>query len=531
MHMRAILATLVLAVWGAAQAGGPPLARVEPVQDIYFGDTVSDPYRWMERGGPEFETWMHAQDDVTRSEFAAMPGRASLLKEVSASGEGIALMNGLVRVGSQFYYLKRTAGAERPALYMRRVGSATEALLVDPATIDGGGENSAIDYAVPSPNGRYIAFGLSRGGSESSVLRVFDVAQRRVLAEAIDRCRFGSPEWLPSSTEFFYTRTRALPPSSPRDQEFKDMSIWHHRLGDEPTGDREIFDVATHDSALGHDAFPYLTLASGGQYAFVQLNSGVSDDGPWYITTRSELDKPRPAWRKLADANTRLQQYSAALNAPQRPIVRGDTAYFVSFQDAPRGRMVKVDLRAGHENQVTPAMPQGEDALLGMAEARDGVYLARLSGSTYRVQRWSPGTGHVDPVTLPKDVAVSELVTNRNSAGVTLSLSSWIAPADYVRSGVGVPQRSWRLGNSSAPPGVALVAETLDITARDGVKVPVTIVRRVGARPAGPAASLRRSLRGLRNFYRPTLPIPPTALAKARPPVCGGACPWRWRVR
>ena len=77
------------------------------------------------------------------------------------------------------------------------------------------GKHYSIDYFQPSADGTYVAYGISPGGSEESVLHVVESATGKVLSDSIDRGEFASPSWLPDGKSFFYTRAQKLGPGAP----------------------------------------------------------------------------------------------------------------------------------------------------------------------------------------------------------------------------------------------------------------------------------------------------------------------------
>src|SRR5690606_17204688 len=95
------------------------------------------------------------------------------------------------------------------------------------------------DWFVPSPDGRHVAYGMSRGGSEESVLRVVASDTRRELPFAIDRARFNENlAWHPDGRSFYYAR---YPAGNPDPRRYANIRIYHHVLGRDPERDEIVF--------------------------------------------------------------------------------------------------------------------------------------------------------------------------------------------------------------------------------------------------------------------------------------------------
>lgn len=168
----------------------PPIARVEVVRDTHFGTTLEDPYRWMEREGQEFHRWLEGQTAYARSVLDALPRRASVLARIRSLSGAAPQISGLSMAGERIFYLWREADARVPVLMVRDPDAASgqqqgpSRVLFDPDTARGE-EHQAIDWFVPSPDGRYVACGVSPSGSENSTLQLLDADRGVVLDDTI----------------------------------------------------------------------------------------------------------------------------------------------------------------------------------------------------------------------------------------------------------------------------------------------------------------------------------------------------------
>jgi len=184
----------------------PAVARVRPVVDDYFGTKVTDPYRYMEHlDNPEVAKWMKAQNDYTRRVLGRISGRDEFLARIEQLDNSVpARVGGIVRLATgRYFYYKLLSTESVTKLYMRdgmtsQETPGQETLLVDPQRISGKDTPSAINYFWPSSDGRYVAYGISQGGSEKAVLHILDTTTARDTGETIDRAEFNDTVgWLP----------------------------------------------------------------------------------------------------------------------------------------------------------------------------------------------------------------------------------------------------------------------------------------------------------------------------------------------
>ncbi len=170
----------------------PPVAAVRPVNDDYHGTVVADPYRYLENlQDPAVAAFMKAQADYTRYELDRIPGRADLLKRITELSDAAVSISQVQIANGRVFYFKLAAGDTARKIYMRESINGAERLLVDPARLGAAERRLALDYFRPAPNGRLLAYGVSPGGNEESVLRVFDVDKGSDTGVAIDGARYG----------------------------------------------------------------------------------------------------------------------------------------------------------------------------------------------------------------------------------------------------------------------------------------------------------------------------------------------------
>src|SRR6202050_70335 len=194
---------------------GPPLAELKHVTETFFGQSVTDPYRWLENWhDATVASWLKGEDTYTRATLNSLPGRETFLARVKALDTASTRVRRAQVWGGKIFYLKADPGADNVKLYvLDRVG-APERLLVDPGLLTKDGVHSSIAYFQPSLDGALVACGISAGGSEESLIHIIETASGKQLPDAIDRARFGAIAWLPGNKSFFYNRLQKMTPDT-----------------------------------------------------------------------------------------------------------------------------------------------------------------------------------------------------------------------------------------------------------------------------------------------------------------------------
>ncbi len=305
----------------------PAARRLDLVDDL-SGYQVADPYRWLEDpGAAETEQWLAAEETLWAAYARDLPRReqfAGRVRELLRVGSvGLPAWRG----GSRFY-TRRDPGQEHAVLYVND-GPAddTERVLLDPVAVDPTGRTT-LDAWQPDKEGRLLAYQLSHGGDEESLLRVLEVATGDVVDGPVDRCRYSPVAWLPGGKAFYYTR-RLPPETVPAGEAQYHRRVFLHAVGTPPEADTEVF-------GAGRDKMTYYGVT-------------VSRDGRWLIVSASVGTAPREdIW--IADLTVSeaaapvLVPLMTGLDAMASPWVgRDGRLYVLTDLDAPRGRLCVAD--------------------------------------------------------------------------------------------------------------------------------------------------------------------------------------------
>ncbi|HVQ28547.1 MAG TPA: S9 family peptidase, partial [Vicinamibacteria bacterium] len=196
--LSALVVVLVLPSLGADPGLKYPPVKQGDVVDDYHGTKVKDPYRWLEDlASPETKAFIEAENALSSSVLQGIGARAGLEKRLTAlwNYPRTAVP---VREGGRLFYRKNSGLEKQSPLFVRDAASGAPRILVDPNALSPDG-SLAFAQSAPSPDGRYLAYGLSEGGADWQVVRVRDVATGRDLDDRIDWFRFSAISWTKDS--------------------------------------------------------------------------------------------------------------------------------------------------------------------------------------------------------------------------------------------------------------------------------------------------------------------------------------------
>lgn len=456
----------------------PPLtARIEPVTETFFGQSVTDPYRWMEtRTDPDWEPFMRSNAAHAEATLAAIPGRAAMLEQISALTGSNASATAPIPAGGKLFYTRRDEGKDTSALFVRE--GTIDHVLVDPDALKVGDSHVSLDWWVPSPDGSHVVYGLSPSGSEDSVLHIMRVADQTILPERIDRTQYALPSWLPDGSGFFYLRFGDAAKGTV--EYYNDSVAWLHRIGTEAEADIEIIKRGKYDSIpLTPSEFPAVIADPSSDHALVFVFGGVRRENPCWSTPLAELLAGTPRWKPVATLEDEITGFGW----------KGDDLYLLTTRDAENGKILKTSLSSPDLATAATVVPHSERIVEALTHASDGLYVGFMDGGYQTLGKLEP-SGALNPVTLPFDGAIQQANASTSEPGVFLRLTSWLEPF-----GVWQVRADGSVTDTGLSPKPAIDTSPFEAirdfaTARDGTRVPVSIIAKKGLVRDGSAPTL-----------------------------------------
>lgn len=454
----------------------PPATATSPVVDTLHGQQVADPYRWLEQvDDPKTQTWMKAQAAYSRALLDRVPGREALLARMLAvenSAPARVTRVSMVSNGNLFF-LRRDAGAAQPRLMVRDDVAATERLVVDPAQF---GPTHAIDYAIPSPDGRFVAFGVSAGGSEDATLYLRDVASGRDIVGPIADAKFNgsSPyRWSSDGRAVYFTTLRDLRFVTDKREAYQWTRVW--RLAAQPGAVPELFSdglnrVGPERSA--HESGAVLRFGAS-PYEFAYFEDGVRRD--IRVLVRAFGTPGTDGWRPLIGHDDGIWQFE----------VRGGRVYALTRKNAERFRVVATSVDAPDWQTADVMVPEGPGVIQAIAAAQDALYVSVREGGRHRLLRAHYDRRRIEDIELPFPGAISFAGHHVDRPGVLVALDGWTQATQYYFVAPGAR----RLQATTLQPSGAfdrldgVAARVEDAISHDGTRVPLSIVAKPGGGP------------------------------------------------
>jgi prolyl oligopeptidase len=349
--------------------------------------------------------------------------------------------------------------------------SGVQRVLIDPTALSTAAGHQSLDWWRASPDGAHVVYGLSKDGSENSILHVLRVTDAQDLPERIADTEGASPSWLDDGTGFFY---RQLTGKVDTPERYLDAQARFHRLGADPASD-PILMKRGQDPQVTYERIqmPDIVTFRGARYAVLVL-SDVRTELRLFIAPVADAVIGKAHWVAVAGFEDEVTDIE----------IEGDTVYLLANQGHPRGRVLQGTTAAPAVASAKEIIPQSELVIEGMSLARDGLYLRLLDGGIARLQRRGRD-GQVSHIGLPFDGTMGALASNVTLDGALFSFTGWLEPADIWSVDAAGRTAATGLTPKTAVDVSGYETKRLFGTATDGTRIPYAIIYKKGLKQDG----------------------------------------------
>jgi prolyl oligopeptidase len=471
----ALLAATLLAVSPplAAEDMKPityPETRRDTVVETHFGERIADPYRWLEndvRNDSEVADWVARQNRVTEAYLADLPQRAWFAGRIRELMDyerfGIP-----VKAGGRYFYTRNTGLLNQAQLYVRNGLRGKPRLLLDPNGWAADGA-TALDAWKPSDDGRFLLYSVQDGGSDWRILRVLDVRTGKALSDEIRWAKFTGLAWV-GSEGFLYSRF----PEPKEGETFQalnyNQAVWFHRLGTSQAEDELVYATPDHPE-YSHQA----EVTEDGRHVVITSSSGT--DARYAVHVVDLARRKRGKW-------------------PVQPLVTdfendwrlvdgiGSVLWFVTNRDAPRYRLVAIDL-AARKPEWRELVGQTEDTLEQATIIGNQLVLTYLKDASTRALIFDLAGKSVRTLSLNGFGTASGFRGKPGDPETFYSYTSFNQPGAIYRMDIATGEsKPFATPKLAFDPGDYLVEQRF-YASKDGTRVPLFIVRRKAVATAG----------------------------------------------
>jgi prolyl oligopeptidase len=474
----------------------PPPARVEVVRETHFGQTIEDPYRWMEAyESDELQSWVREQAAYAREHLEALPERQAFLSRINELTRAAPVLAGFSPAGKKMFYVRRDPSDRLPKLCVREVPAGEERVLFDP-NATAGEVHIALDWFKPSTNGQRVAYGSSPGGSENSVLRVMEVESGQTLDLEIPRTFYGMVTWLDDET-FLYNRSPDITPDTPPTDYYCNSRILLRRADGKPEDDPVIFGRGGNPEVEFADIdIPNVKVSDSSEWALGVVMHGDAREKSIYITRREQLSQPdRLRWQAVAEME----------DAIETAVLHGEQVYLLTHREAPRYKVVATSASQPDMASAVLIVPESEMVIDDIKVAGDTLLVKGMEFGQARLQTVDLRSGHTRTVEMPFDGSITGWSASAEEGAVYLLMMGWTESLRLFRYDLSTGEMRRMGWIPDSPVDFSEVeVKLVEAPAYDGTPIPVTILHRQGLALDGDNPALLRGYGSYGLTFKPT---------------------------
>lgn len=457
MMQKRILLLVVLSLFVVLSVSTQTITYPKPkkvdVVDNYHGTLVADPYRWMEdENSPDLKAWIEEENALTFNYLKDVREREAI-KERLTDLWNYARMSVPFRYGKRYFFSKNDGLQNQSVLYMQEGLQGEPKLVLDPNTLSSDGTVS-LSLTSYSKDGTLMAYGISRSGSDWQEIFIRNLETGEDFPDTLRRCKFASIAWSPDKKGFYYDK---FPDEGtvPKEEESYHQKAYWHTLGTPQSEDKLVYE---RPDAKDLSISPIIT--DDGKYLVFYLYRGTDNENRIHYMN---LETKGPVVRLFDKADAK---YILIGND-------GQTFYFRTDNNAPKGRIIAVDLAKPEPKDWKELIPESNDVLTSAAIINEHFVTLYLQDVHHVLKIFSLDGKFIRTLDMPTLGSIGGLSGKREDKEMFFSFTSFVYPTTIFRYDF----TTKTLSTFFAPkvPFHTSVYETKQVffTSKDGTRIPM----------------------------------------------------------
>ncbi|MEB3290316.1 MAG: prolyl oligopeptidase family serine peptidase [Leptolyngbya sp.] len=439
----------------------PPSARQSHV-DVYHGTEVADPYRWLEdTQSAETQAWIEAQNQLTFGYLAQLPGRETLNQRLTQLWNYERYGTPFKR-GGRYFYFKNDGLQNQSVLYTLTSLGAEPRVLLDPNRLSADGTVALSGMAV-SENGAYLAYGLSASGSDWVEWQVRNIDTGEDTDDRLKWVKFSGVSWSHDHQGFFYSRYDEPDPANLHAAVNYYQKLYYHRLGTPQSEDVLIYERPD-QKEWGFSG----GVTEDGRYLVISVWRGTDPNNLVFYKDLTNPDSPVIELISEFEAN-----YSFVAN-------EGTRFWFRTDRQAPKGRLIAIDLTQPDPAHWQEVIPEGENTLEGVSLLNHQFVVDYLKDAYTQIQIYTLEGAWVRDVELPGIGSAGGFDGKREDTETFYSFTSFTVPNTLYRYDLITGESTlYRAAQVDFDPN-AYDTRQVFYPSADGTRIPMFIVHKRG---------------------------------------------------
>ncbi|GGI76983.1 prolyl oligopeptidase family serine peptidase [Shewanella gelidii] len=446
-----------------------PVSEVTQQVDVLHGVEVADPYRYLEENNSKTDAWVKVQQEFGDNYLDQIPNKQVLVDRITELWNYEKVSAPFEHGSNTFYY--RNDGLQSQSVLFVKDDTGIEKRLLDPNKLSAKG-TSALSGLSVSHDGKTLAYGVSKSGSDWQQWYFMDVATGRLLDDQLSWIKFSSAEWDKDNKGVFYSRYDAPKGGDLLADVNFNQKVYYHRLGTPQTQDVLVYERPQNkDWGFGAE------VSGDGNYLLLSISQGTDSRNRFF-------------YKALNEKNAEMVELIAELEAEYSFLGNDDSVfYFKTDLDALNGKVIAIDVNRPQKSNWKTIIPESADPISRVKIVNDQLVVSSLHHVLGKLSVYDLDGRKVKDIALPGKGKITGPYGKRSKDYFYYVFSSYTQPLTTYRY-------DFKTGSSAvyAEPKISFspddyVTEQVFYKSKDGTQVPMLIsykkgMKKDGANPA-----------------------------------------------
>ncbi|HYF13569.1 MAG TPA: prolyl oligopeptidase family serine peptidase [Phycisphaerales bacterium] len=472
-----------------------PAARMDSVVDTYHGTEVADPYRWLEDpDATETRAWIEAQNKLTRNYLAGVPQRDAIEERIRTLWN-YEKFGTPFKEGGKYFWSYNTGLQNQNVIYVADSLTGEGRVLIDPNTLREDGTAALSGLAI-NDGATVMAYGVADAGSDWNTWKVRDIATGKDTEDVLNWVKFSGASFTKDGKGFFYSRF-----DEPGEGENKltgsnyYQKLFYHAVGTPQSADVLVYhEPAEEKKDWGFGG----TVTDDGEYLVIHVSKGTDPKNRVYVKRIGAS----PSAGALADGEVvkLLDAFDASYDYVGND---GPTFYFKTDLNAPRGRLIAINLNHPEPGAWKELIAQNDATLISVSMVGDQFFANYLRDAKSQVAVHDRAGKHLRNVDLPGIGTAGGFSGRRTDTETFYSFTGFTSPPRIYHYDLATGKSTlFKEAKVNFNPD-DYEAKQEFYKSKDGTRVPMFIVHKKGLKRDGSNPTL---LYGYGGFNIPITP-------------------------
>jgi len=446
----------------------PESKKVDQVDD-YFGTKVADPYRWLEdENSAETKAWVQAQNAVTFAYLDKIPYREKLKARLTEL-YNYPRVSAPFHRGDTYFFTKNDGLQNQNVYYIQKGVNGKPEVFLDPNKFSADGTSVLSAFSL-SKEGKYLAYGISEGGSDWVTLSVMEVASRQKLTDEVKWMKASGVSW--QGDGFYYSRYPEPEKDKSLTSKNEFQTVYFHKVGTPQSADVLIYEDKDHPQR-----FQGVDTTEDERFAILSVSErgkGKKGNAIFYKDLSKGEDNFSPIVADITD-----DSFGVIDNVGDKFLIRTN-------KNAPNGRVVLVDPKNPEERNWKDVLPERSETLQGTGTAGGKLFASWRQDVATRAYVFSLDGKLENEVVLPGLGTAGGFGGLRDDKYVFYSFTSFNVPPTIYKYDIAT-KKSTVFRTVDIPSFKPENYETKQVfyNSKDGTRVPMFLVYKKGLKLDG----------------------------------------------